>query len=122
MQSCCLDGMGTWFGSPPQLLEPYRVGGRVLDGVLNIPVSEIILNEPRVCTLVGQGEAASVAQHVGMSEQGQGSGFAVRLHEQVDGRSVQLLVLLTDKERLADRLHPGAFFEPCADSPQLVAA
>jgi hypothetical protein len=36
--------------------------------VLNIPVSEIILNEPRVCTLVGQGEAASVAQHVGMNE------------------------------------------------------
>ena len=75
MQSSCHDGMGTWFGSPPQLLEPCRVGGGVLDGVLNIPVSEVILSEPRVCALVGQGEAASVAQHVGMSEQGQGSGF-----------------------------------------------
>src|SRR5437667_12343753 len=67
--------------SSPQLIEPYRVGGRVLDGVLNIPVSEIILNEPRVCTLVGEGEAASVAQHGGLSEQGAGSGLAVRLHE-----------------------------------------
>ena len=30
---------------------------------------------PSIRTLVGQGEAASVAQHVGMSEQGQGSGI-----------------------------------------------
>ena len=50
--------------SPPQLLEPCRVGGRVLDGVLNIAMSEVILNEPRISALVGQGEAASVAQHV----------------------------------------------------------
>jgi hypothetical protein len=40
---------------------------------------EAILNEPSIRALVGQGEAASVAQHVGMSEQGQGSGFAVFL-------------------------------------------
>jgi hypothetical protein len=66
MQSCCHDGMGTWFGSPPQLLEPCRVGGGVLDGVLNIAVSEVILNEARISALVGQGEAAwrsRVAQH-----------------------------------------------------------
>ena len=90
--------------------------------MLNVPVSEIILNEPRIRALVGQGEAASVAQHVGMGEQGQGSGFAVGFHEQVDGGSVQRLALLTDKERLAGRLHPGAFFQPCADGPELVAA
>ena len=88
MQSCCHDGMGTWFGSPPQLLEPCRVGGGVLDGVLNIAVSEVILNEARISALVGQGEAASVAQHVGMGEQGQGSGFAIFSQEQVDGGSV----------------------------------
>jgi hypothetical protein len=51
--------------------------------VLNVPVPEIILNEPRISALVSQGEAASVAQHVGMGEQGQGSGFAVSFHEQV---------------------------------------
>jgi len=66
MQSCCHDGMGTWFGSPPQLLEPCRVGGGVLDGVLNVPVSEKILNEPGIRALVGQGEAARVPQHVRM--------------------------------------------------------
>ena len=70
--------MGTWFGSPPQLLEPCRVGGGVLDGVLNIAVSEVILNEARISTLVGQGEAASVAQHVGMGEQGQGRAWRAR--------------------------------------------
>jgi hypothetical protein len=38
--------------------------------VLNVPVSEIVLNEPRIRALVGQGEAASVAQHMRMGEQG----------------------------------------------------
>ena len=65
--------------SAPQLFKSRRVGGRVLDGVLNVPVSEIVLNEPRIRALVGQGEAASVAQHVRMGEQRQGSGGAVFL-------------------------------------------
>jgi len=42
--------------------------------VLNVAVAEIVLNEPRIRALVGQGEAAGVAQHVGMCEQGQRSG------------------------------------------------
>ena len=54
--------------------------------MLNVTVSEIILNEPRIRALVGQGEAASVAQHVGMGEQGQRSGLAVIPQEQIDGR------------------------------------
>jgi hypothetical protein len=32
--------------------------------VLNVPVSEIILNEPRVRSLIGKSEAASVPKHV----------------------------------------------------------
>jgi len=59
---------------PPELFEPCRVGGGVPDGVLNVPVSEIVLNEPRVRALIGKGEAASVAQHVRMGEQWQGCG------------------------------------------------
>ena len=74
--------------SPPELLEPRRVGGRVLDGVLDVAVAEVILNESCIRALVGQSEAASVAQHVGMDEQGQGSGFAIFSQEQVDGGSV----------------------------------
>src|ERR1039458_10222428 len=103
--------------SPPQLFEPCRVGGRVLDGVLNIPVSEIILNEARIRALVGESEAASVAQHVRMGEQGQGRCFAVCYQEQVDGGSVQGLALLADKERPAGGLHPGAFFQPNPNRP-----
>jgi len=50
--------------------------------VLIVAVSEVILNEPSICALIGQGEAASVAQHVGMDEQRQGSGGAVFSQEQ----------------------------------------
>jgi hypothetical protein len=38
--------------------------------VLNIPVPEVVLNEPRIGSLVGQREAASMAQHVGWAEKG----------------------------------------------------
>lgn len=107
---------------PPELLEPGRIGGRVPDGVLNVPMSEIILNEPSIRALVGKGKAASVAQHVGMGEQGQGRGGAVFPKGKVDSGAVQRLSLLTDKERLAGRLHPGTFFQPCADGPQFVTA
>jgi hypothetical protein len=48
----------------------HRVARRVLDGVLNVPVSEVILNEPRIRAMVGQSEAAGVAQHVRMGEDG----------------------------------------------------
>jgi hypothetical protein len=48
----------------PQPFKPCRVGCFVHDGVLNVPVAKIVLNEARVCPLIGQGEAASVAEHV----------------------------------------------------------
>ena len=62
--------------------------------MLNVPVSKIVLNEPRIRALVGQGEAASVAQHMRMGKQGQGSGGAVFSQGQVHGGSVQRLPLL----------------------------
>ena len=34
-------------------------------------MSQIVLNEPRVCPLIGQGEAAGVAEHVRVSGQGE---------------------------------------------------
>jgi hypothetical protein len=45
-------------------LEAGRVGGDVFDGVLNVAVSEVILNEPRIRALVRRAKAAGVAQHV----------------------------------------------------------
>jgi len=38
----------------------------VTGGVLNVAVAEIILNEPGIRPVVGQGEAAGMAQHVKM--------------------------------------------------------
>jgi hypothetical protein len=46
----------------------------------------------------------------------------VCMQHQIYGRAVQRLALLTDKERLAGRLHPGALPEPCADSFQFITA
>lgn len=45
----------------PQLLEPARIGGGVFDGVLNVPVSEVILNEARIYAMIGKAKTASVA-------------------------------------------------------------
>jgi hypothetical protein len=49
-----------WFTG--KLFEACHVGRRVLDGVLNVQVSEVILNEPHIRALVGRSEAASVGQ------------------------------------------------------------
>ena len=70
--------------SPPQPLEPRRVRGGIADGVLNVPVPQVILNQARVCALIGKGKAAGVAQHVGMGEQGQGGECAVFSQGQID--------------------------------------
>src|SRR5688572_6568648 len=39
---------------PPQPLKPRRIGRRISDGVLNIPVPQIILNEPGIRALIRQ--------------------------------------------------------------------
>src|SRR5947207_2913281 len=106
--------------SSPKSFEPCRISGGISDGVLNVAVAEIILDEPGVGSLVGQGEAASMAQHVGMGREGQGGRLAASVQNQIDGRAVQGPALLTDKKRLAGRLHPGALLEPCADGFEFV--
>ena len=115
---------GGGFSRAPQLFEPRRIGSRVFDRVLNVAVSEIILNEPGIRALVGEGETASVAQHVRMSEEGQGSGAAVSLQEKMHRRSMQRLAAFTDKKRFDGRrqLHARAFFQPGTNHPELVGA
>ena len=54
-------GRAREYSLPPQPRKPCRVSGRVLNGVLNIPMSQAVLNQPRVGVLVGQGEAAGIA-------------------------------------------------------------
>jgi hypothetical protein len=67
---------------------------------------------PGIRALIDQGEAASVAQQVGMREQGAWKRRRCISQEQVNGRAVQRFALLAYKERLAGRFHPGTFFQP----------
>lgn len=46
-------------------------------GVFDFAVFEVILNQPGIGALIGEGEATGMAQHVGMGAEGQGSGGAV---------------------------------------------
>ncbi len=62
---------------PPQLLEASGIGGGVADGVLNVAVSQIVLNEAGVCAQVGETKAAGMAQLVGMNGHGQPSLFPI---------------------------------------------
>ena len=110
--------------STPKLFKARRIGGRVLHRMLNLPVAQIILNEPRIRALVGKGEAARVAQHVRMGREGQGRGGARGLQKVVDAGTVQRLPLLAHKERFDGRgqFHTGADFQPCVDRPDFVGA
>ena len=83
---------------------------------LDVAMSEIILNESGIRALIGHGEAASVAQHVGMGEQGHGSGCAVFSQEQVNGRAVQRFALPLTKNAL-----PVGFILPRSFSHALTA-
>ena len=49
---------------PPQFLEPRRIGGGIPDGVLNVAVTEVVLNETQVVTAIGEIEATGVPQHM----------------------------------------------------------
>jgi hypothetical protein len=49
---------------PLQPRRACRVSHRVHDGVLNVPVPQIALTQPRVCPLICKSEAARMAQHV----------------------------------------------------------
>ena len=66
--------------SPPKLFKPRGIGGGIPYRVLNIPVSKIVLDQARVRALVGQSEAAGVAQHVGVRLNGQLGQLAIAPH------------------------------------------
>ncbi len=89
-------------GSPPKLLEPRRVGGRVLGGVLHVSVSKLILDEPCIRSLIGKSETEGVAQDVGIGAKAHASNGAGSSRGQIEGCTVQWLPLPTDKDVLPD--------------------
>ncbi len=48
---------------PQQLLKPSRVGSGIANGVLNVAVPEIDLNEAGISSLVGKSKAAGMTQY-----------------------------------------------------------
>ena len=91
---------------PPQPLKLCRIGRRVHDGVLNIPVPQIVLNELCVCALIGQGKAARVAQHVWVRFEGQDCKSAIVTDHQPCRLTAQRAAPFADKESVHLRLHP----------------
>ncbi len=55
---------------PPKPLKPRRISRGVNHSMPDVAVSWIVLNQPRVRALVGQGEAARVPESVRVSGQG----------------------------------------------------
>lgn len=107
--------------SPPQPFEPDRIAGGVFDVMFNLPVAEIVLNEPRICALIGKRETAGVAAACADGQSGEGSG-ATRLQKQIDGRVMQRLAVEADEKPTAGGFHLGTDFQPCADGLELVVA
>src|SRR5262249_24474351 len=82
----------------PQPLKASGISRRVPYCVLDISVSQIILNQAGIRALIGQSKAAAMAQHMRASMQRQGSRCAVFSEQQIDSRAVQRLALAADKE------------------------
>jgi len=63
-------GAGSLGTLGPEAPEPTRHQRGVPDGVLDVPVSEVVLNQPRVCASVGEVEARRMSQHVRVDREG----------------------------------------------------
>ena len=88
--------------------------------MLNVPVSKIVLDQARVCPLIGQGEAASVAEHVRVSGQGEARQLAIVPDRKPCRLAAPCCPSLTHEKSVRIRLHLAPIREPRLDSPQLV--
>jgi hypothetical protein len=69
---------------PPKILEAVGRHFGVPDGVLNVFVPEVMLQGPRVVTIIGQLEPAGMAKHVGMDREWHLGDLAEALDEPVE--------------------------------------
>ena len=100
---------------PPQPCKRRRIARRVIDAVLDVPVSEAVLNEPRVCHLIRKGKAASVAQHVGMGRQGQLGHFARAADRKPCRNTAQGGSVLTKKTSVSSFIFARSASQKAAD-------
>jgi len=61
----------------PQPFQTRRIGGGIVGRMLYALVPEIVLNQTRVCSLTGQDEVASMANHTRMIGLGQPCSLAI---------------------------------------------
>ena len=109
-------------GLPPQLIEPCRIGGGVADGVLDVAMPEVVLDQPGVRALVGQGVAARVAQHVRIGGQGQPGPLAAPAHRQPRGLAAQRPASLADEKGVRRRPHRLPLRQPRLDRADFLRA
>lgn len=105
---------------PPELFKPGWISGGIADGVLNVAVPEVVLNEPRIRALIGEGEAAGMAEHMRMGGQGQTGPLTIAAHGKPDRAAIERPTPFADEEVIPDRLHGGSLFQPCLDEPEFI--
>ena len=105
---------------PPKLFKSGGIGGRIADGVLNVAMAEVILNEPGIRALISQGEAAGMAEHVGVRGQGQPGQFPIMADGRPDGFAIERPAPFTDKEIIPRRFHSFPLFQPRLDEAQFI--
>jgi hypothetical protein len=88
--------------------------------VLNVAVSQIVLNEPCIRALIGQGEAAGMAEHMGVSGQGQPGEFPIAADGRPDGFAIERPAPFADEEGFPRRVHGRPLFQPRFDQPEFI--
>ena len=81
---------------------------------------KIILNEPGVCALVGQGKAARVAEPVRVRVHGQSCARTRGTDRQPGGLPAERATPLTHTKRPRLRFHSRPRSPPCLDRPECV--
>jgi hypothetical protein len=76
-------------------------------------MSQVVLNQPRVSALVGEGEAARVTQHVRVRLHGQACELALGADRQPGRLTAEWATPLTDTERVCLRFHSRKVFQIC---------
>jgi hypothetical protein len=90
-------------------------GGFVAHRVLDVAMTQVVLNQSGIRALVGQREAARVTEHVRVRMDRETSGLAVPGEQKVDTRAVHGLALLAHEEGSTARSHRRPFLQPGGD-------
>jgi hypothetical protein len=106
----------------PKPFKSGRIGCGVSNGVLDVAVAEVVLDEAGVRALVGQRKTAGVTQHVRVSVERQSGPLAVGTDREPSGPAVQRGAPVADKQGSALGLQSGSFDQPRFYGSQLIAA